>query len=40
LAQDEPPKSKRGRGKRNLTEFRLPPPNEKVMLKPMGDRCV
>jgi hypothetical protein len=40
LVRDEPPKKARGRGKRNLTEFRVPPPNEKVMLKPVGDRCV
>ena len=40
LVRDEPPKKVRGRGKRNLIEFRVPPPNEKVMLKPVGDRCV
>ena len=40
LVRDEPPKKARGRGKRNLTQFRVPPPNEKVMLKPVGTRCV
>ena len=40
LVREEPPKKARGRGKRNLTQFRVPPPNEKVMLKPVGTRCV
>jgi len=40
LVRDEPPQKARGRGKRNFTEFRVPPPNEKVMLHPVGNRCV
>ena len=40
LVRNEPPKKVRGRGKRNLIEFRVPPPNEKVMLHPVGNRCV
>uniref|UniRef100_K3YMG5 Uncharacterized protein n=1 Tax=Setaria italica TaxID=4555 RepID=K3YMG5_SETIT len=38
LVRDEPPKKARGRGKRNLTQLRLPPSNDKVMLKPVGTR--
>jgi hypothetical protein len=37
---DEPPKKGRGRGKRNLMQLRVPPHNGKVMLKPVGSRCV
>ena len=37
---DQPTKKARGRGKKNETQLRVPPPSGKIMLKPQGSKCV